>query len=117
MYTVYGIPNCDTVKKALDWLKSNNINYEFHDYKKKGISDDKLKAWSEQVGWEKLLNKKSATWRGLDEATQSSAVDEASAIAIMRDATSIIKRPVIEKGKNIVAVGFDEAGYKKAFKK
>jgi arsenate reductase len=63
--TVYGIPNCDTVKKSLDWLKKNKIDYEFHDYKKSGITKAKLEAWSKKVGWEVLVNKKGTTWRKL----------------------------------------------------
>ena len=109
MYIIYGIPNCDTVKKTLTWFQKKQVAYEFHDYKKKGITQAKLKAWSKQAGWEKLLNKKGTTWRQLDEATQASITSEAKAVALMSTNTSIIKRPVIEQEGKVVAVGFDEA--------
>jgi Spx/MgsR family transcriptional regulator len=104
---VYGIPNCDTIKKTLDFLKKNTIPFEFHDYKKSGISKEKLNAWCKQAGWEILLNKKSSTWRGLSIAVQQKITDQTSAIKIMMENNSIIKRPVIEKGK-ILLVGFIE---------
>jgi arsenate reductase (glutaredoxin) len=110
---VYGIKNCNTVKSALDWLKKNKVAYEFHDYKSKGISDEKLKQWSKQVGWESLVNKRGITWRQLDEATQKKVVNEVSAIALMKEKTSVIKRPLIEKGDKVVALGFDESAYQK----
>ncbi|RFM29000.1 ArsC family reductase [Deminuibacter soli] len=115
MYTVYGIPNCNTVKKALDWLKAHNITYTFHDYKKQGITTAKLQSWSKQKGWESLVNKKGTTWRQLDEAAQAAVKDEPSAFALMEEKTSVIKRPLIEKGDKVVALGFDEAAYEKAF--
>jgi Spx/MgsR family transcriptional regulator len=115
MYTVYGISNCDTVKKTLDWLNKHQIKYQFHNYKKEGITIAKLKNWSKQKGWEILLNKKGTTWRGLDVAVQASITNEKKAIALMAEFTSIIKRPVIEKEETIVAVGFDEKEYEKIF--
>lgn len=114
MYIVYGIPNCDTVKKALNWLKAHKINYEFHDYKKLGISPAKLKTWSQQAGWEILLNKKGSTWRGLDPAIQVSITTEAKAIKLMAASTSSIKRPVIEKDNKVILVGFNEQAYAEA---
>ena len=113
---VYGIKNCNTVKKALDWLKGNNIDFEFHDYKKEGITDAKLKSWSKQVGWESLVNKRGTTWRQLDEATQEKVKNESAAVVLMKEKTSVIKRPLIEEGDKVVALGFDEATYKKVFK-
>ncbi len=115
MYTVYGIPNCDTVKKTLDWLTEHDVPFSFHNYKKEGITTAKLKSWCKQKGWEVLLNKKSSTWRGLDEATQASITNEKTAIALMATSTSIIKRPVIEKDETVVAVGFNATEYKKIF--
>ncbi|MBC7488160.1 MAG: ArsC family reductase [Cytophagaceae bacterium] len=106
--TVYGIKNCDTVKKALTWLTTHKIAFDFHDYKTQSITESKLKAWSDQVGWEVLLNKKGTTWRKLDEKTQASVTNEKAAIAVMLTNTSIIKRPVVEKKDKVVAVGFDE---------
>jgi arsenate reductase (glutaredoxin) len=114
MYTVYGIPNCNTVKKALDWLKANDVKFEFHDYKKKGITEKQLQSWSKQQGWESLINKKGTTWRQLDEATQASITGEKQAIALMQEKTSVIKRPLIEADGKVVALGFDEAAYAKA---
>ncbi len=108
---VYGIKNCDTVKKALAWIKGNTRSYDFHDYKTKGITAGKLKDWCSQVSWEALLNKKGTTWRQLDEARKAAVTTEAEAITLMVEKPSIIKRPVIEKNGKIVAVGFDEQQY------
>jgi Spx/MgsR family transcriptional regulator len=113
--TVYGIKNCNTVKSALDWLKKNNVDYEFHDYKSKGVTDEKLKSWSKQVGWESLVNKRGTTWRQLDSKEQARVVDELSAIALMKDKTSVIKRPLIEKNGKVLTLGFDEGAYEKVF--
>ena len=111
---LYGIPNCDTVKKARNWLISHNIEVDFHDYKKEGITKEKLKQWSKEAGWEKLLNKKGTTWRQLPTETQASIVSEREAIALMKESPSLIKRPVIELGNKIM-VGFNEEAYTKAF--
>jgi Spx/MgsR family transcriptional regulator len=116
MKTVYAIPNCNTVKKALDWLKANKVAVEFHDYKKKGISVTQLTNWSKQVGWEALINKKGATWRQLPKEIQESITTQKAAIALMMEKTSIIKRPLIEEDGKILALGFDETEYKKALK-
>ncbi len=116
MKTVYAIPNCNTVKKALDWLQKNKIAYEFHDYKKKGITTTILTNWCKQVGWETLVNKKGATWRQLSPEVQASISTQKAAIALMMEKTSIIKRPLIEEGGKIIALGFDETEYKKALK-
>jgi arsenate reductase (glutaredoxin) len=115
--TVYGIKNCNTVKSALDWLKKKNIPFEFHDYKAKGITDAKLKNWSQQVGWESLVNKRGTTWRQLDEAIQNKITGESAAIALMKDKTSVIKRPLIEIDGKVAALGFDESAYGKTFGK
>jgi len=110
MMTLYGIPNCDTTKKAMGWLKKNNIPFEFHNYKEAGISEAKLKEWDKKAGWENILNKRSATWRSLSAAQQESIKDRDSAIAVMLEHNSIIKRPLLEyKGK--LLVGFDEKEY------
>ena len=106
--TIYGIPNCDTVKKTLDWFKQKNIPISFHDYKKEGISKEKLTAWCKLTGWQILLNKKSATWRGLSAEEQEKVTTQTAAIQLMMNNTSIIKRPVIEIGKEML-VGFKEA--------
>jgi len=111
MIKLYGIPNCDTIKKARKWLKDNGVDYEFHDYKKLGVPEKALKNWVKQVGWETLLNKRGTTWRKLDDNTKNS-VDEKSAIQIMLANPSIIKRPVLIKGQ-ILLVGFSTNDYAK----
>lgn len=108
---VYGIKNCNTVKSALDWLKQNNLDFEFHDYKKAGISEAKLKSWIKQIGWEPLVNKKGMTWRQLDDATKAGVKNQAAAIALMQEKTSVIKRPLIEVDGKVVTLGFDAAVY------
>lgn len=113
---VYGIKNCNTVKSALDWLKKKKIEFEFHDYKVKGISDSKLRDWSKQVGWETLVNKKGMTWRKLDDKTKAKVTSQAAAIELMTNQTSVIKRPLIEVGGKVVTVGFDEEDYKQKLK-
>jgi len=110
---VYGIKNCNTVKSAVEWLTKNKIEFEFHDYKKSGITASKLSDWSRQVGWESLVNKRGTTWRQLDEASQKKVTNEKSAIALMLEKTSVIKRPLIEKNGKVVLLGFDEDEYKK----
>jgi len=110
---VYGIKNCNTVKSAVEWLTKNKIEFEFHDYKKSGITASKLSDWSRQVGWESLVNKRGTTWRQLDEASQKKVTNEKSAIALMLEKTSLIKRPLIEKNGKVVLLGFDEDEYKK----
>ncbi|MFA6515480.1 MAG: ArsC family reductase [Candidatus Paceibacterota bacterium] len=117
MYTVYGIPNCDTVKKALTWLDTHQIPYGFHNYKKQGITAARLKNWSSQVGWETLLNKRGTTWRKLDSEVQASITSEKAAIKLLLENTSAIKRPLIEKGDQVIAIGFEEGTFAKVFKK
>jgi len=116
MYIVYGIPNCNTVKKAITWLQEHKISYEFHDYKKKGISSAKLSEWSKQVGWEILLNRKGTTWKQLDQSLQNSIKSEKSAVSLLIEKTSAIKRPLIEKNGKVVVIGFEEGLYKRLFK-
>ncbi len=106
MIILYGIPNCDTVKKARAWLTAQGLVHEFHDFKKAGVPADRLAAWEAALGWEKLLNRKGTTWRKLDPQEQAGAVDAASAHALMRAQPSLIKRPVVEWG-NRSTVGFD----------
>ena len=117
MYTVYGIPNCNTVKKAIDWLKEHNVDFQFHDYKKKGITAEKLEVWGKQQYCQNLINKKGTTWRSLDETTQQNTIKAEKAIALMQEKTSVIKRPLIELGEKVIALGFDEILYKKIFGK
>lgn len=114
---LYGIKNCNTVKAAVDWLKKHKIDFEFYDYKLKGVTESKLKEWSRQVGWEALVNKRGTTWRKLEEAGQLEVTTEKSAIALMKEKTSVIKRPLIEKGGKVIALGFDERDYVEKFRK
>jgi len=113
---VYGIKNCNTVKSALDWLKKKKIDFEFHDYKTKGVTEAKLKLWSKQVGWESLVNKRGTTWRQLDEKVQATITNERTAIDLMLEKTSIIKRPLIEDNDKVLLLGFDEVTYGKTLK-
>mgnify|MGYP000857318076 CR=1 FL=1 len=111
---VYGIPNCDTVKKALNFLKANNAAYTFHDFKKEGVSREQLEKWAKQLGWETLLNKRGTTWRKLSPEVQASVHTQADAIRLMQEHSSLIKRPVVEKG-NTLSAGFDEALFREKY--
>ncbi|MFZ5970378.1 MAG: ArsC family reductase [Bacteroidota bacterium] len=113
--TVYGIKNCNTVKAALDWLKKNKVAFDFHDYKTKGVTEELLKSWSKQVGWESLVNKRGTTWRQLEESVQKKITNEAAAIQLMLEKTSVIKRPLIEEKGKVLTLGFDEPAYQKLF--
>lgn len=107
---VYGIKNCNTVKKALNWLTDHHIQFEFHDFKKLGVSDEKITSWQEKRPWESLINKRGTTWRRLSPEIQELADNSASARRLMRENTSVIKRPVIENGQDLL-IGFDEIEY------
>ena len=109
---LYGIPNCNTVKKARDWLENHHIAYEFHDFKKQGVSQQLLENWLAQLPYDKLINRAGLTWRGLDDNTKAGIVDDASAIELMQAKTSVIKRPIVENNGKILCLGFDEATYK-----
>lgn len=110
--TIFGIKNCDTMKKAFAWLDSHGVSYAFHDYKVSGIDATRLEAWSTQVGWEVLLNTRGTTWRKLRPAQQTN-LDEAKAFKLMIENPSLIKRPVLDTGKDLL-VGFDSARYASA---
>ena len=114
-YTLYGIPNCDTVKKARTWLDDHQVGYTFHDFKKAGLTTDAIRHWLKAVPWEALINKKGMTWRNLPDAKKASVIDEASAIALMLDATSVIKRPVLCTD-NAVLLGFTPDLYQQQLK-
>lgn len=114
MVEVYGIPNCDTMKKARRWLEDNGVEYSFHDYKKQGIDEKMLRGWVKQVGWEILLNRRGMMWRKLDDQTRDN-IDEASAIRVMLETPSIIKRPVLVTDSGELRVGFKEAEYQSLF--
>ncbi len=94
--TLYGIANCDTVKKSRAWFEAHNMAFTFHDFKKQGVPPEHLRRWARQLGWQALLNTRGTTWRQLDEAQRAQVVDEASALALMQTHSSVIKRPVVE---------------------
>jgi arsenate reductase len=110
MLIVYGIPNCDTVKKTLNWLKTNQIKYQFHDYKKQGINREKLENWLTQADWNTLLNRAGTTFKNLSEEQKSVIQDADSALAFMLENTSSIKRPVIEKEGQLIKIGWKPEG-------
>ena len=112
--TIYGIKNCDTMKKARAWLDGCGVAYHFHDYKTAGIAKDKLKAWSDQLGWETLLNRAGTTFRKLPD-TDKEGLNEKKALALMLAQPSIIKRPVLEAGGKLL-VGFSPDAYAKNVK-
>lgn len=112
---VYGITNCNTVKKALDWLKANNVAYEFHDFKKLGVSREKLEEWDAKAGYEKFLNKQGLTWKQLDPTVKEGVKTNDDALKLLQEKTSMIKRPVIEKD-GFLFFGFDEGVYEKELK-
>ncbi|MDB5698349.1 MAG: Regulatory protein Spx [Alphaproteobacteria bacterium] len=110
--TVYGIKNCDTVKKARAWLDTNGVRYVFHDYKSAGIEAERLLGWAKEVGWERLLNRSGTTFRKLADA-QKQDLDQAKAIALMVAQPSMIRRPVVEAAGGLL-VGFDADLYRRA---
>ncbi len=110
MLIVYGIPNCDTVKKTLNWLKTNEIEYQFHDYKKQGITREKLENWLTQADWTTLLNCAGTTFKNLSDEQKTSIQDADSALAFMLENTSSIKRPVIEKDGQLIKIGWKPEG-------
>src|SRR6478752_3448017 len=107
MTTLYGIKNCDTVKKARDWLTKNNVDYSFHDFRADGLSKDQVKNWITEIGLEALVNKRSTTWKELDESTKAS-FNEKNAIAVITENPTLIKRPLLDTGKQ-KHVGFKDA--------
>lgn len=116
MTKLYGIKNCDTVKKAMNWLLENNIEFQFHDYKKEGVDPKKLVELVEKFGWEKILNRKGTTWRILSTEEQAAVKDNKSALSLMLEKPSIIKRPIVDLGKKQL-IGFDVSEYEEVFGK
>ena len=114
MITIYGIKNCDTMKKARAWLDANKVAYAFHDYKASGIDKAKLAGWAKDVGWETLLNRAGTTFKKLPDADREN-VTEKKALALMLAQPSMIKRPVLETGKGLV-VGFKPEIYAATFR-
>jgi len=113
MTSIYGIPNCDTMKKARAWLDAHDVIYNFHDYKKRGVDADHLNRWADAAGWEKVINRAGMTFRKLDDAAKQS-LDRDRAIALMLAQPSMIKRPVLEHDGKVI-VGFDADRYAAAF--
>jgi arsenate reductase len=117
MITVYGIPNCDTVKKARTWLTEQGIEHRFHDFKKQGVPEQALDHWLATLGWERLVNRKGTTWRKLDDATRDGVTDNPTARALMLTQSSVIKRPVVQWAPTAeaatVSVGFDPADWQR----
>lgn len=113
MITVYGIKNCDSVKKACSWLKKNNIEYQFHDFRKDGLTQSKVKQWANLVDWEILLNRRGTTWRKLSNKERAS-INKTKAIKFMVEQPTLIKRPVVEHKREVI-VGFSPDNYKQLF--
>ena len=112
---IYGIKNCNTVKKALNWFDDRKLDYVFHDYKKEPVTLKKLEEWENATSWESLLNKKGTTWRKLSSEEQAKAINVSGANALLLANNSMIKRPLIELGGDVV-LGFDEEEYDRKFK-
>jgi len=110
---LYGISNCDTIKKARRWLSAQDIEYCFHDYKKQGVDEALLRRWADALGWEALLNRRGLTWRRLSEADRAD-LDRDKAIRLMQANPSLIMRPVLVKGR-VVEIGFSPARYEEIF--
>lgn len=107
---IYGIPNCTTVKKARSWLEDHELAFEFHDYKKQGVPEAALMTAMKQLGWEALVNRAGPTWRKLPDEVKASVIDATSALAVMREHSSVIKRPLLERDGQFEA-GFSAARY------
>ena len=108
---LYGIPNCNTVKKARAWLEAHEVVFEFHDFKKQGVTKPMLSSWLKQIGWQKLLKKTGPTWSQLPDTVKASIKDDASALALMLEKPNVIKRPVLECKGKVLATGFNETYY------
>lgn len=106
MITVYGIPNCDSVKRARSWLQAQALDHQFHDFKKSGVPEAQLQRWLAELGWERVLNRAGTTWRKLDEASKAAVVDAPSAAALALAQPSVIKRPVVLWADGRLSLGF-----------
>jgi len=111
---VHGIVNCDTVRRARAWLGERGVDYAWVDFRKQPPTVEQLRRWARSVGWDALVNRRGTTWRSLDDAHRAAVRDEASAIALMHERPTLIRRPVVEMGADIV-VGFDENDYARRF--
>lgn len=115
MYILYGIPNCDTVKKARLWLENKGVTFQFHNFKKEGISKEKIKSWAELFGWDVVLNKKGTTWKKLSPDDQSKINTPSRITGFLVEQPSAIKRPILEKDGKAICIGFSEADYTSLF--
>lgn len=115
MLKLYGIPNCGTVKRARAFLEARNIAYDFHDFKKQGVSENLLEDWLKQIGWQKLLKKTGPTWSQLPDEVKTSIKDDASTLTLMLDKPNVIKRPVLEQDGKVLTTGFTDADYERLF--
>jgi arsenate reductase len=113
---LYGIPNCNTVKKARTWLTDHNVEFQFHDFRKDGIDTHLLDDWLAQQPWEKLVNRAGMTWRSLSDDAKAAVQDSASARTLMLEKPAVIKRPVLVADGKILGLGFDETSYARLFK-
>ena len=108
--TIYGIKNCDTMKKALKWLDQQGVEYRFHDYKKEGVPEAELRRWIDALGWDTVINRRGTTWRKLDQSTRDE-MDAERAVTVAMDNPSLIKRPILHSD-NIIEAGFEEGRWK-----
>jgi arsenate reductase (glutaredoxin) len=115
MITLYGIPNCDTVKKARTWLAGQQRDFTFHDFKKQGLDEETVRGWLKSVDWEVLVNKKGTTWRGLPDERKAAVTSADAAVALMLENPSVIKRPVLVGAGPRAHVGFNDAMYQEIF--
>ncbi|MEW7977485.1 MAG: ArsC family reductase [Candidatus Sedimenticola endophacoides] len=113
MIRIYGIPNCDTMRKARRWLRDHGIDHQFHDFRKQGLEPTLLREWADELGWETLLNRRGMMWRKLPADTRD-RIDAGSAFRVMLESPAIIKRPLLDLGTKRV-VGFSEAAYRELF--
>ncbi len=111
MITFYGIPNCDTVKRARTWLAARGVEPQFHDFKRQGLDADTLDRWLSALGRDRLVNRQGLTWRRMDDAQKAQAATDDGARALLAANLSLIKRPVVEWGNGQLSVGFDEAAW------
>ncbi|MBU3069640.1 ArsC family reductase [Aestuariicella sp. G3-2] len=113
MTTLYGISNCDTVKKARKWLEQANVDYTFHDFRKDGLDRQQVEKWVSALGWESLVNKRSTTWKGLDDDAKAQ-LNDSTVVAVILDQPTLIKRPLLDQAGEI-SVGFKVADYEQRF--
>lgn len=113
MTTLYGIKNCDTIKKARKWLEENGVDYKFHDLRSEGIDAASIDSWIEQAGWETVLNRRGTTWRKLDSSVQENT-DSSNVTALLLEQPAMIKRPILDN-KGTITIGFKADSYREIF--